>query len=77
MVLCHGIIILFDTNYFYPSIAMIAMDYLLLKEVRKINLSDRKACGMFFQKNNYYGIGIFLFLLLLNLIRFLNPEEEK
>ena len=56
-------------DYFYPSLAMIVMDLLLLREVRQVKLDDRAACGRFFQRNNLYGAGIFGALLLLNMVR--------
>lgn len=45
MVCCHVSLTLFDVDYFYPSIVMVALDVLLIRELRELNLSDRKACG--------------------------------
>lgn len=75
MILCHGSLTFFDVDYFYPSMMMVGMDMLLLSEILKIDLKEKAACGAFFKKNNVYGIGILMALIMLNLIRWSNTPR--
>ena len=68
--LCHLSILFWDVSYVYSSICMLGADYYLLKILKKLDLKNKKQCGEFFVKNNYYGMFIFGSLLVTNIINF-------
>lgn len=66
---CHALMPVTNLDYGYAAPFLLACDWLLIKELRSLDLNDRKACGEFFKKNNLYGFGVFTILLVVSYIR--------
>lgn len=42
MIICHVLLPMIDTNFVYSAPLMVICDILLIRELRKLNLSNRK-----------------------------------
>lgn len=66
---CHGSLPVMDLDYLYIAPLLLGCDWLLLRELRGLDLDNRQACGQFFRRNNLYGLGIFVALALVGCIK--------
>lgn len=66
---CHLILPILDIDYQFSFVLMLLLDGFLLAAIKKLNLKDKKACGEFFKKNNLYGLGVFITLLICGVVK--------
>lgn len=66
---CHLILPILDIDYQYSFVMMLLLDGFLLAALKKLNLKDKKACGEFFKKNNIYGFGVFISLIICGFVK--------
>lgn len=69
MGICHLILPILDIDYQFSFVMMLLLDGFLLAALKKLNLKDKKACGEFFKKNNMYGFGIFISLIICGFVK--------
>jgi 4-hydroxybenzoate polyprenyltransferase len=66
---CHISLAFIAHSYIYTVPIMLLGDFNLIKEIRKLDLTNREECSQFFKKNNKFGAFIFGSLFLASFLR--------